>query len=61
MSDIEIGMIDKENFMRIKRKISNLFIPQEDPAGLPEGELQHHCSTKPLKTQEVESFKSEGL
>jgi len=61
MNNIEIGMIDKNNFMRIKRKISNLFIPQENLAGLPEGELQHHYSTKTLKTQEVESFKSEEL
>ena len=56
-----IGMIDKDNFMRIKQKISNLFIPQENLVGLPEGELQHHYSTKPLKKQEVESFKSEEL
>ena len=46
-----MGMINKDDFMKIKQKISHLFIPQDKPAGLPEGELQNNYSTKDTKTQ----------
>ena len=41
--------------------INNLFIPQEDLAGLPEGELQHNSNIKSLNIQETTQFKIKEL
>ena len=46
-----MSQLCKDDFMKIKQKISHLFIPQDKPAGLPEGELQSNYSTKDTKTQ----------
>lgn len=56
-----MGMIDKENFMQIKQKITHLFIPQENLTGLPEGELQRDYNTNSIEFQEKRDMKSEEL
>ena len=50
-----MGMINKNEFIKIKKKITHLFIPQEKPVGLPEGELHSNCNTTLFQNQGVEN------